>query len=95
MSKLFFFEIPLSLLIAQLGAFSSYIVTIGLWSTFGLNTTFSAWVLAALILVATLFIFKRASFFEKRVLFKNAVFVYSPFAACITGLVFIMKGIYQ
>jgi len=92
MVRLFFLELPLSLSIALIVAYTSYIVAIGLASNLGISLSFLMWFLLALALVCILFLCKNAIFLKNKIVFKNAVFVFLPSITSIAGIVLLIMG---
>jgi len=95
MLRLFFLEIPLSILVALVAAYSSYIVTIGVVSNILNFPSIINWGFSAIVLVATLCFLSNWTLFHKTIIFKKYVLKYLPSLSAAVGVLVLVAGIIQ
>ena len=95
MIKLFFLEIPVSILIALVGVYSSYIVTIGVFSNTFEFPLIISWLASGFALIVVLYLINGWSFLSKNIIFKDFVLMYLPFLASIAGVSVLVFGAIQ
>jgi len=93
MFRLFFLELPLSILTAAVGAYTSYIVTVGVLSNISNSPSIIFWLVSAIILVVSLIFLKSWVFLKNKVVLKELVFKYIPALSFLVGAFALIAGV--
>ncbi len=95
MIRLFFLELPLSMLIGGVGLYSSYIVTIGVTSSVLDYPSIFYWMSSAIVLVSILYFLNCSNYLYGKVVFKNFILKFLPSLGFAVGVLAQIAGLFQ
>ena len=79
------------MLLALIGTYSSYLVTIGILSNLSESSLFLTWLISGIALVLILFGLNKWRFLDKKMVLRKIVLKYLPISGMVTG-VFVLVG---